>query len=56
MAGEDANDVGEMHRREIRLEDGRYMIFYTFGDEAAGSETLPADTTAKSTETDTTDV
>lgn len=23
----------EMHRREITLPDGRYMIFYTFGDE-----------------------
>ena len=23
----------EMHRREIALPDGRYMIFYTFGDE-----------------------
>ena len=24
---------GEMHRREITLPDGRYMVFYTFGDE-----------------------
>ena len=23
----------EMHRREITLADGRYMIFFTFGDE-----------------------
>jgi hypothetical protein len=23
----------EMHVREIRLDDGRYMIFFTFGDE-----------------------
>lgn len=22
-----------MHHREIILEDGRYMIFYTFGDD-----------------------
>ena len=22
-----------MHVREIRLDDGRYMIFFTFGDE-----------------------
>ena len=22
-----------MHRRRITLEDGRYMLFYTFGDE-----------------------
>ena len=31
-----------MHHREITLEDGRYMIFYTFGDEtddAAEEET-----------------
>ena len=24
-----------MHRREITLADGRYMIFYTFGDSEA---------------------
>jgi hypothetical protein len=23
----------EMHKRRITLADGRYMIFYTFGDE-----------------------
>ena len=28
-----------MHRREITLPDGRYMIFYTFGEE--NSMTLP---------------
>jgi hypothetical protein len=27
------NEREEMHRREITLPDGRYMIFYTFGDE-----------------------
>jgi hypothetical protein len=27
------SDREEMHRREITLADGRYMIFYTFGDE-----------------------
>ena len=26
-------ELEEMHRREITLPDGRYMIFYTFGDE-----------------------
>ena len=26
-------DREQMHRREITLPDGRYMIFYTFGDE-----------------------
>ena len=33
---EEQNDIettGEMHHREITLSDGRYMIFYTFGDE-----------------------
>jgi hypothetical protein len=24
-----------MHHREIKLADGRYMIFYTFGDNGA---------------------
>jgi len=27
-----------MHIREIRLPDGRYMIFYTFGDEGDQEE------------------
>lgn len=26
-------DNPPMHVREIRLDDGRYMIFFTFGDE-----------------------
>lgn len=26
-------EVPPMHIREIRLADGRYMIFFTFGDE-----------------------
>jgi hypothetical protein len=26
------NDIA-MHKRRITLEDGRYMLFYTFGDE-----------------------
>ncbi|HEY0547821.1 MAG TPA: hypothetical protein VGC91_20750 [Pyrinomonadaceae bacterium] len=26
--------AGEMHRRRIRMKDGRYMIFYTFDDES----------------------
>ena len=34
----DVSDTSEredplMHHREIALADGRYMIFYTFGDE-----------------------
>jgi hypothetical protein len=28
----------EMHRREIALADGRYMIFYTFGDDRTDAE------------------
>ena len=30
MAEQDAQ--GEMHSREIKLADGRYLIFYTFDD------------------------
>ena len=29
----DNREREEMHRREITLPDGRYMIFYTFGDD-----------------------
>jgi len=25
-------EVSDMHRRRILLRDGRYLIFYTFGD------------------------
>jgi len=32
------NIENEMHRRRIILEDGRYLIFYTFADEGATSE------------------
>ena len=31
-------DDPPMHEREIALADGRYMIFYTFGDEAPPSD------------------
>ena len=36
-----ANEVEDppMHHREITLADGRYMIFYTFGDEESNDET-----------------
>lgn len=27
-------EVGRLHRRRITLADGRYLIFYTFGEEA----------------------
>ncbi|HKP70913.1 MAG TPA: hypothetical protein VJV05_16610 [Pyrinomonadaceae bacterium] len=30
---EQGSDEIPMHTREIRLDDGRYMIFFTFGDE-----------------------
>jgi hypothetical protein len=26
--------AGAMHKRRTTLEDGRYLIYYTFGDEA----------------------
>jgi hypothetical protein len=29
--------AGAMHKRRTTLEDGRYMIYYTFGDEADSS-------------------
>ncbi len=29
---EDSVELEAMHRRQITLADGRYMIFYTFGD------------------------
>ena len=32
-AVEQETDNIPMHVREIQLEDGRYMIFFTFGDE-----------------------
>ncbi len=27
-----------MHKREIKLPDGRYLVFYSFGDDAAHPE------------------
>jgi hypothetical protein len=29
--------AGEMRKRRTTLADGRYLIYYTFGEEAAGS-------------------
>ena len=29
----DDKEVEPMHVRQITLEDGRYLIFYTFGDD-----------------------
>ena len=33
MADEAQGLVGEMRKRRTTLEDGRYLIYYTFGDE-----------------------
>jgi len=30
--------IGRMHRRRITLDDGRYLIFYTFGERDKSSE------------------
>jgi hypothetical protein len=35
------NTKGEMQKRRITLEDGRYLIFYTFEDDGARAS-LPA--------------
>jgi hypothetical protein len=39
MADSKATDkddpIGALHKRRITLEDGRYLIFFTFGAEAA---------------------
>ena len=34
-------DKKGMHKRQITLEDGRYLIFYTFEDEPAPSTENP---------------
>jgi hypothetical protein len=36
--------VGEMHKRRTTLADGRYLIYYTFGEEA-GESAAEADKT-----------
>jgi hypothetical protein len=33
---QDEKEEPPMYHREITLEDGRYMIFYTFGDQRPG--------------------
>ena len=33
-----SDDDAEMHARRIEMSDGRYMIFFTFGDEPAADE------------------
>ncbi|MDT7688873.1 MAG: hypothetical protein QOE46_1632 [Acidobacteriota bacterium] len=42
--GVEGGGAGAMHKRRTTLEDGRYLIYYTFGDEAdsrAGVESRP---------------
>jgi hypothetical protein len=46
--GAQRRGAGAMHKRRTTLEDGRYLIYYTFGDEAdspagegAGGESRP---------------
>jgi hypothetical protein len=34
----ESEEVDSMHHRQITLADGRYMIFYTFGDADDRSE------------------
>jgi len=34
---EDEQATEPMHHREIILKDGRYMIFYTFGDDESNT-------------------
>ena len=38
-----------MQRRQITLEDGRYLIFYTFDDETASPSTSVAEDAAAAT-------
>ena len=49
---EPGSESEAMHRREITLPDGRYMIFYTFGEE--NSMTLPVPESEISTAESTT--
>ncbi len=38
-----------MQRRQITLEDGRYLIFYTFTDEGSAASADEADVSAETT-------
>lgn len=38
MSGDAQERVGEMHKRRTTLADGRYLIYYTFGDGPGASE------------------
>jgi hypothetical protein len=37
MSDDAQERVGEMHKRRTTLADGRYLIYYTFGDEPDAS-------------------
>ena len=39
--------AGEMHTRRITLSDGRYLIFYTFGQESAAPDGVESETAAQ---------
>jgi hypothetical protein len=43
MTSSNNNTPVEMHRRRITMPDGRYMIFYTFGDEGEKPGPEPVD-------------
>ena len=38
MGDEAPGVVGEMHKRRVTLEDGRYLIYYTFDEEAGEAQ------------------
>lgn len=38
-----AEENAEMRKRRITMPDGRYLIFYTFGDEEKPKESLSAE-------------
>jgi hypothetical protein len=40
----------EMNRRKIKMEDGRYLFFYTFETSLAASESLQRDNPEKGTD------
>lgn len=41
-----------LHRRRITLKDGRYMLFYTFGDEGEASHSAPSASDKEAVEPD----
>ncbi len=41
------DESGEMRKRRVMLADGRYLIFYSFGDEATGTHSAGEVVTAR---------